>query len=98
MEASPLTLQIRPDTFQPKIAQLYESLFKEEEEIPKSEGFWEEFFLLKPDPSSLRKILGALTADDLLHFQVHTMPRKLKLLTRELMLNRHTLNNSFYGP
>jgi hypothetical protein len=98
MEASPLTLQTRPDTFQPKIAQLYESLFKEEEEIPKSEGFWEEFFLLKPDPSSLRKILGALTADDLLHFQVHTVARKDIFMTGKLIFNRHTLNNSSYVP
>lgn len=28
MEASPLTQQTRPETFQPKIVQLYESLFK----------------------------------------------------------------------
>lgn len=70
MEASPLTLQTRPNTFQPKIAQLYASLFKEEEETPKSEGFWEEFFLLKPDTGSLKGILDALSADDLLHFQV----------------------------
>lgn len=28
MEASPLTQQNRPETFQPKIVQLYETLFK----------------------------------------------------------------------
>lgn len=28
MEASPLTQQSRPETFQPKIVQLYETLFK----------------------------------------------------------------------
>jgi hypothetical protein len=28
MEASPLTQQSRPDTFKPKIAQLYENLFQ----------------------------------------------------------------------
>lgn len=70
MEPSPLTLQSRPDYFQPKVVRLYESLFKEEKEIPKSEGFWEEFFLLKPDPKSLRRILDSLSPDDLLHFQV----------------------------
>jgi hypothetical protein len=96
MEASPLTLQTRPDTFQPKIAQLYESLFKEEEEIPKSEGFWEEFFLLKPDPTSLRDILGALTADDLLHFQVLFWSRILMILI--LMSSRHILSSSYYVP
>jgi hypothetical protein len=28
MEASPLTQQSRPETFQPKIVQLYETLFR----------------------------------------------------------------------
>lgn len=28
MEVSPLTQQVRPETFQPKIVQLYEALFK----------------------------------------------------------------------
>lgn len=70
METSPLTQQARPQTFQPKIVHLYESLFKEDEEEEKPEGFWQEFFLHKPDAASLRKILDELSPDDLLHRQV----------------------------
>src|ERR1700743_1685519 len=43
---------------------------QEEEEVEKHEVFWEEFFLHKPDPASLKAILADLSADDLLHFQV----------------------------
>lgn len=70
MEASPLTQQARPETFQPKIVHLYEELLKDEEEVEKPEGFWQEFFLHKPDATSLRKILDDLGPDELLHFQV----------------------------
>lgn len=35
-----------------------------------SEGFWSEFFLLKPDKVSFQKRLDAVSADGLLHFQV----------------------------
>jgi hypothetical protein len=73
MEASPLTQQARPQTFQPKIVHLYESLFKEDEEEEKPEGFWQEFFLHKPDPVSLRQILGELSPEDLLHRQVRLL-------------------------
>jgi hypothetical protein len=72
MDQSPLLQQSRPETFQPKIVHLYEKLFKEEEdeEFEESEGYWEEFFLLKPDPIDLRNLLSSLTSDDLLHLQV----------------------------
>lgn len=73
MEASPLTQQARPQTFQPKIVHLYESLFKEDEEEEKPEGFWQEFFLHKPDAASLRDILGELSPEDLLHRQVRLL-------------------------
>ena len=73
METSPLTQQARPQTFQPKIVHLYESLFKEDEEEEKPEGFWQEFFLHKPEAVSLRKILGELSAEDLLHRQVRIL-------------------------
>ena len=70
METSPLTQQARPQTFQPKIVHLYESLFKEDEEEEKPEGFWQEFFLHKPDIASLQQILSGLSPEDLLHRQV----------------------------
>lgn len=73
METSPLTQQARPQTFQPKIVHLYESLFKEDEEEEKAEGFWQEFFLHKPEAVGLRKILGELSAEDLLHRQVRIL-------------------------
>ncbi|KAK3984310.1 hypothetical protein QBC44DRAFT_337215 [Cladorrhinum sp. PSN332] len=71
MEPSPLTHQPRPEVFQPKIVRLYEALFKDYSEddadADKSEGFWKEFFLLKPDRPSLKRILDEITPGDLLH-------------------------------
>ncbi|KAI0025897.1 DUF1741-domain-containing protein [Xylariomycetidae sp. FL0641] len=74
MEASPLTQQARPEIFQQKIVQLYEELFKDDvdAEGDKPEGFWREFFLLKPDHASLQNILAELSPDDLIHLQPQT--------------------------
>ncbi|KAK4690887.1 hypothetical protein P7C71_g6005, partial [Lecanoromycetidae sp. Uapishka_2] len=73
MEVSPLTQQIRPSSFQPKIARLYEDLFKQDDEdVSESDGFWGEFFLLKPDKAELERQLETLTPDDLLHLQHET--------------------------
>ncbi|KFX87743.1 hypothetical protein V490_08047 [Pseudogymnoascus sp. VKM F-3557] len=69
MEPSPLTQQSRPEVFQQKIVELYDGLFKDEEGGDKSEGFWTEFFLLKPDLATLRRILGAISPSDLLTLQ-----------------------------
>lgn len=72
---SPLTQQLRPDSFEPKIVQLYLHLFNvlanddALDSVP-SEGFWREFFLLKPDRQRLYQILEPMTAFDLLHMQV----------------------------
>lgn len=77
MEAtSPLTREVR-DTFQPKIVQLYSDLFHlhtgdDEDEGLSSEGFWREFFLLKPAKQKFHDILEPLTADDLLHLRRQT--------------------------
>jgi len=71
MEASPLTQQTRPTSFQPKIVGLYDGLFKQDDEdLADSNGFWSEFFLLKPDKHRLRDRLEDLHANDLLHLQV----------------------------
>lgn len=73
MEVSPLTQQARPDTFQPKIVQLYTDLLRQDDEdLADSNGFWREFFLLRPDKSGLQQLLESLHADDLLHLQVFT--------------------------
>lgn len=45
-------------------------LWQDEDDHDKSEGFWREFFLLKPDKATLHKILDDLNPDDLLHLQV----------------------------
>lgn len=37
--------------------------------MEKSEGFWTEFFLLKPHPPGLVAQIAPLTEDDLLHLQ-----------------------------
>ncbi|KAK3936599.1 hypothetical protein QBC46DRAFT_321191 [Diplogelasinospora grovesii] len=42
------------------------------EDVAKSEGFWREFFLLKPDRPSLRSILDGLGPGDLLHLDIQT--------------------------
>ncbi|KAL9576003.1 MAG: hypothetical protein Q9212_007477, partial [Teloschistes hypoglaucus] len=74
MEASPLTQQSRPRSFQPKIDSLYEQLLGnyEHEEPDFSDRFWTEFFLLKPDKASLQRRLENLDVDDLLHIQGQT--------------------------
>lgn len=83
MEPSPLTQVSRPETFQPKIVQLYEALFQppDEQDHEHSEGFWQEFFLLKPDAPNLRRVLQKLSPDEMLHLQVsqsplHRLPRR----------------------
>ena len=73
MEASPLTLQVRPTSFQPKIDRLYEDLFRQDDEgYADADGFWGEFFLLNPDKASLQRRLEALTTEDLLQLQDET--------------------------
>ncbi|KAI1751244.1 hypothetical protein F4782DRAFT_200320 [Xylaria castorea] len=74
MEASPLTQQARPEIFQQKIVKLYEALFQDDVDADsdKPEGFWREFFLLKPDRASLLKILDNFGPDDLIILQPQT--------------------------
>ncbi|RDW82207.1 DUF1741-domain-containing protein [Coleophoma cylindrospora] len=73
MEPSPLTQQARPEKFQQKIVELYDVLFKDEDDEQElSEGYWREFFLLKPDKATLQQILNDLSPDDLLQLQEQT--------------------------
>ncbi|KAL8992387.1 MAG: hypothetical protein Q9188_007600, partial [Gyalolechia gomerana] len=74
MEPSPLTQQGRPSSFQPKIDSLYKQLFQTDgnESAELSDGFWKEFFLLRPDKSSLQRRLEKIDADDLLQIQAET--------------------------
>ncbi|KAL2109746.1 hypothetical protein VUR80DRAFT_2074 [Thermomyces stellatus] len=71
MEPSPLTRQPQPEVFQPKVVQLYESLFKGDDP-EKSDGFWTEFFLLRPDRAALKWILDELSPADILQLDVQT--------------------------
>ncbi|ORY11664.1 hypothetical protein BCR34DRAFT_565059 [Clohesyomyces aquaticus] len=73
MEPSPLTQVLRPESFQPKIVHLYETLFREDDDgydVP--DGFWEEFFLHRPDGAGLKRVLGALGPDDMLQSQARS--------------------------
>ncbi|CAO2650918.1 Nn.00g092150.m01.CDS01 [Neocucurbitaria sp. VM-36] len=73
MEPSPLTQDSRPEIFQPKIIRLYEQLFREDDEDTElSEGFWQEFFLHRPDSVGLKRILGSIAPDEMLHQQAHS--------------------------
>ncbi|KAG9185538.1 hypothetical protein G6011_06869 [Alternaria panax] len=73
MEPSPLTQDTRPQIFQPKIISLYETLFKEDDEdVELSEGFWQEFFLHRPDSVGLKRILASVAPDEMLHQQAHS--------------------------
>ncbi|KAL5385989.1 hypothetical protein DPSP01_004425 [Paraphaeosphaeria sporulosa] len=72
MEPSPLT-QVSQQSFQPKIIHLYETLFREEDEdVELSEGFWEEFFLHRPDHAGFKRVLGRIPPDEMLHLQEHS--------------------------
>ncbi|OIW25753.1 DUF1741-domain-containing protein [Coniochaeta ligniaria NRRL 30616] len=46
--------------------------YRDEDESEKTEGFWREFFLLKPDQTALRTILDGLGPGDLLHIELQT--------------------------
>ncbi|KAF4507082.1 hypothetical protein G6O67_005757 [Ophiocordyceps sinensis] len=85
MEASPLTRQPPPEVFTPKIVELYSSLFKlpranglsrqplkDDEDGDKSDGFWREFFLLRPDRSTLRSMLNDLHPSHALQLERRT--------------------------
>ncbi|KAL8883203.1 MAG: hypothetical protein Q9192_007361 [Flavoplaca navasiana] len=71
MQASPLTQQYRPSSFQPKIDSLYEEIFetRDDAEPEFDDGFWREFFLLRPDKANLRRRLENINVDDLLRTQ-----------------------------
>ncbi|KAH7320265.1 hypothetical protein B0I35DRAFT_408946 [Stachybotrys elegans] len=72
MEASPLTRQPQPEVFTPKIALHYSAVFKDDEEHEKSEGFWKEFFLLRPDRTILRSILNEIPPSHVLLLEAQT--------------------------
>ena len=50
------------------------NLSQEVEDDEKSEGFWTELFLLKPDTAKLRQILEDTDAEYLIHLQAGRFP------------------------
>jgi hypothetical protein len=55
---------------------------QDEEAIEKSEGFWQELFLLKPESNALKDILTELSTDDLLHLQAHPQQLLIRAIRR----------------
>lgn len=44
----------------------------DEDHVELTEGFWQEFFLHRPDSAGLKRILSAMSPDDMLHRQAHS--------------------------
>ena len=53
---------------------------KEGKDEEKSEGFWQELFLLRPNTTELHRLLTGLRADDVLQLQVRTFQALNKML------------------
>jgi hypothetical protein len=45
---------------------------EDEEDTELSDGFWQEFFLHRPDSAGLKRILGSVPPDEMLHLQSHS--------------------------
>jgi hypothetical protein len=91
MEPSPLTQVSRPETFQPKILRLYETLLLRDDDDAQedddahgelSDGFWEEFFLHRPDHGGLRRLLADIAPDEMLHRQARSQQLFLRAIAR----------------
>ena len=94
MEPSPLRQDERPTIFQPKIAQLYDDLFQPEDpDLVDTDGFWTEFFLLKPDKGALQKRLDGLHPDDLLQLQ-HESQQLFSRAVSQVTLNKAPLDDN----
>jgi hypothetical protein len=57
-------------------------LQEDDEDYDFSDGFWEEFFLLRPDGPGLKHLLGSMNPDDLLHTQAHSQQLFLRAIVR----------------
>jgi hypothetical protein len=55
---------------------------EDEDDAELSEGFWEEFFLHRPDHQGLKRILGRIPPDDMLHLQPHSQELFRRAITR----------------
>lgn len=52
------------------VLQVLNNTLQDDEDHEKTEGYWREFFLLKPDKATLQQLIQDLSPDDLLHLQV----------------------------
>lgn len=52
------------------VLQTLNNTSQDDEDHEKTEGYWREFFLLKPDKATLQQLIQDLSPDDLLHLQV----------------------------
>ena len=54
----------------------------DDEDVDLSDGFWEEFFLLRPEHAALKRTLRDVAPDDMLHLQAHTQQLFLRAILR----------------
>jgi hypothetical protein len=52
--------------------QLVDAAQEDDEDTELSNGFWQEFFLHRPDPAGLKRILDSVPPDEMLHLQSHS--------------------------
>jgi hypothetical protein len=52
--------------------ELLTSRQEDDEDTELSDGFWQEFFLHRPDPAGLKRILESVPPDEMLHLQSHS--------------------------
>jgi hypothetical protein len=45
---------------------------EDEEDAELSDGFWQEFFLHRPDSTGLKRVLDSIPPDEMLHMQSHS--------------------------
>lgn len=70
-----------PSILVPYILTLFNNQDDVDPESDKTEGFWREFFLLKPDRASLLRILDDVGPDDLIQLQPQTRQLFLRAVT-----------------
>lgn len=52
--------------------QLVDVAQEDDEDTELSDGFWQEFFLHRPDSAGLKRILDSVPPDEMLHLQSHS--------------------------
>lgn len=55
---------------------------EDDEDRELSHGFWQEFFLHRPDAGGLKRVVGSVSPDDMLHLQAHSQQLVRRALDR----------------